>query len=231
MRNKYHNYNPHPVKKIGGHDSEIWENYGPAAEKLRKEAEKRKKQGRVLVVFDLYPGVRKAEILKLAVSMGADHILDMESCRKSEEERLKEFEDYITDDRVFGILCHKKLKDFYDSEKLEAMKKEVEVSNGMTVLVGMGAGLIAQGDLYVYCDITRWEIQLRYRAGMGNWNLSNGDAPILTKYKIGFFIEWRLADRYKKERYETFDYVLETEEKDHPKLVTGEAFRMDSGSL
>ena len=126
MRNKYHNYDPHPVKKIGGHDSEIWENYGPAAEKLRKEAEKRKKQGRVLVVFDLYPGVRKEEVLKLAASLGADHILDMESCRKSEEERLKEFEDYITDDRVFGILCHKKLKDFYDSEKLEAMKKEVE---------------------------------------------------------------------------------------------------------
>ena len=68
----------------------------------------------------------------------------------------------------------------------------------MTVLVGMGAGLIARGDLYVYCDITRWEIQLRYRAGMGNWNLSNADAPTLTKYKIGFFIEWRLADRYKK---------------------------------
>ena len=212
MRNKYHNYNPHPVKKIGGHDSEIWENYGPAAEELRKEAEKRKKQGRVLVIFDLYPGVRKEEVLKLAASLGADHILDMETCRKSEEERLKEFEDYITDDRVFGVICHKKLKDFYDSEKLEAMKKEVEASDGMTILVGMGAGLIAQGDLYVYCDITRWEIQLRYRAGMGNWNLSNGDAPILTKYKIGFFIEWRLADRYKKERYDTFDYVLETEE-------------------
>ena len=53
MRNKYYNYNPHPVKKIGGHDSEIWENYDSAAEELRKEAEKRKKQGRVLVVFDL----------------------------------------------------------------------------------------------------------------------------------------------------------------------------------
>lgn len=123
MRNKYHNYDPHPVKKIEGHNSEIWENYDSAAEELRKEAEKRKKQGRVLVVFDLYPGVRKEEVLKLAASLGADHILDMETCRKSEEERLKEFEDYITDDRVFGILCHKKLKDFYDSEKLEAMKK------------------------------------------------------------------------------------------------------------
>ena len=106
MRNKYHNYDPHPVKKIEGHNSEIWENYDSAAEELRKEAEKRKKQGRVLVVFDLYPGVRKEEVLKLAASLGADHILDMESCRKSEEERLKEFEDYITDDRVFGILCH-----------------------------------------------------------------------------------------------------------------------------
>lgn len=52
MRNKYHNYDPHPVKKIEGHNSEIWENYDSAAEELRKEAEKRKKQGRVLVVFD-----------------------------------------------------------------------------------------------------------------------------------------------------------------------------------
>ena len=42
MRNKYHNYDPHPVKKIEGHNSEIWENYDSAAEELRKEAEKRK---------------------------------------------------------------------------------------------------------------------------------------------------------------------------------------------
>lgn len=44
-----------------------------------KKQEKRKKQGRVLVVFDLYPGVRKEEVLKLAASLGADHILDMET--------------------------------------------------------------------------------------------------------------------------------------------------------
>ena len=42
MKNKYHNYDPHPVKKIEGHNSEIWENDGPVAEELRKEAEKRK---------------------------------------------------------------------------------------------------------------------------------------------------------------------------------------------
>lgn len=94
MRNKYHNYDPHPVKKIEGHDSEIWENGTSVAGELRRAAEERKKQGRVLVVFDLYPGVRKEEILTLASKMGADHVLDMEDCRKTEEERLQEFGDY-----------------------------------------------------------------------------------------------------------------------------------------
>lgn len=95
--------------------------------RLRRNSEKKQKREKNRAAFSwslIYTrGVRKEEVLKLAASLGADHILDMETCRKSEEERLKEFGDYITDDRVFGILCHKKLKDFYDSEKLEAMKK------------------------------------------------------------------------------------------------------------
>ena len=84
---------------------------------------------------------------------------------------------------------------------------------------------IAKADLLVYCDLTRWEIQLRYRAGMANWHSTNCDDPILTKYKRGFFIEWRLADRYKKERYERFSYLLDTEKENMPVLATGNAFR------
>ena len=60
---------------------------------------------------------------------------------------------------------------------------------------------------------------------MPNWHRSNQDAPNLTKIKCGFFIEWRLADRYKAERYEDFDYILETEKSDCPKMITGNAFR------
>ncbi len=93
------------------------------------------------------------------------------------------------------------------------------------VIAGVGAGLLRECDITVYCDITRWEVQLRYREGMPNWHCTNYDAPNLEKYKRGFFIEWRLADRYKKERFESFDYILETEEKGNPKLITGEAFR------
>ena len=34
-------------------------------------------------------------------------IFDIEDCAKDEETLLREFNDYITDDRVFGIMCHK----------------------------------------------------------------------------------------------------------------------------
>lgn len=93
------------------------------------------------------------------------------------------------------------------------------------MIVGTATELLAEADLLVYCDLTRWEIQLRYRSGMPNWHSTNYNDPILTKYKRGFFIEWRLADRYKKERYEKFTYLLDTEKENAPVLTTGNAFR------
>ena len=65
---------------------------------------------------------------------------------------------------------------------------------------------------------------MRYRKGMSNWNVENSDAPILTKYKRGFFVEWRMADRHKVANYKNFDYVLDTNVANEPKLVSGEAF-------
>lgn len=88
------------------------------------------------------------------------------------------------------------------------------------MIVGTAAELLTEADLLVYCDLTRWEVQLRYRSGMPNWHSTNYNDPILTKYKRGFFIEWRLADRYKKERYEKFTYLLDTEKENAPVLTT-----------
>ena len=46
-------------------------------------------------------------------------------------------------------------------------------------------------------DITRWEIQLRYRRGFSNWRTAKTDLPKNEKYKRGYFAEWRWADRIK----------------------------------
>ena len=203
-------------------------------EELKRAVQEKQKEKKTCILsFDLYPGVRKEEMMELANALQPDRIFDIEDCAKDEETLLREFKDYITDDRVFGIMCHKTIDTWFESEKLETVKKAIETeraeekdtNGGLIVIVGTAAELLTEADLLVYCDLTRWEVQLRYRSGMPNWHSTNYNDPILTKYKRGFFIEWRLADRYKKERYEKFTYLLDTEKENAPVLTTGNAFR------
>lgn len=162
----------------------------------------------------------------LGKSLAPCRLFDMEEYAKSEELLNQEFQDFITDDRVFGVLCHKTMDTLFDREKLRQALEELEqIEEGLVVIAGVGTGFLYAGDISVHCSVTRWEIQLRYRSGMPNWHCTNGEAPVLTKYKRGFFIEWRLADRYKKARYDAFDYFLDSDEPGNPKMVTGEAYR------
>ena len=234
LKKKYGNYELHPQMKITGYENEIWDEKKEIIEELKRAVQEKQKEKKTCILsFDLYPGVRKEEMMELANALQPDRIFDIEDCAKDEETLLREFNDYITDDRVFGIMCHKAIDTWFESEKLETMKKAIETeraeekdtNGGLIVIVGTATELLAEADVLVYCDLTRWEIQLRYRSGMPNWHSTNYNDPILTKYKRGFFIEWRLADRYKKERYEKFTYLLDTEKENAPVLTTGNAFR------
>ena len=224
---KYHNYELHPVKRIDGFDEQAWEGAEAIGQILRERVlaalEEKKK---AVVCFDMYPGVNKEEIRNLAKMLKPLHIFDMEDYAKTEDEINETFADYITDDRVFGMMCHKKIEAFFEAEKLEQAEKSLEaIPRGCVVVMGMGAGILTEPDIYIYCNLTRWEIQLRYRKGMPNWHCTNTEAPILAKYKKGFFVEWRLADRHKRDRYERFDFMMDTEKEGHPKMITGDAFR------
>ncbi len=224
----YNNYDFTPVTKISGFDSHAFGNMEDIIVELNSAVLRKKSQDnkeRIVVSFDLYPGVRKEDIWRIAAKLQADAIMDIEKAAKSEAERMEEFKDFITDDRVFGVICHKKPELLYDANKRERLAREIEKKQGVIIIIGFATELFAEADIHIYCDISRWEIQLRYRKGMGNWNLSNSSAPLLTKYKIGYFIEWRLADRYKKENFDSMDYVIDANTENSPKMVTGEAFR------
>lgn len=226
LAEKYNNYDLHPHKIISGYDDQAWENAFVVDELKRKTQELMKKQKKVVLCLDFYPGISREDMSRLALTLCPVSIVDTEDCAKTEVELEQEFREYMTEDRVFGILCHKPLSDFFVPNKLiQAAAKVEAVSEGLVVIMGVGADLIYKADIYIYCNLTRWEIQMRYRKGMPNWHCNNGDAPVLEKYKRGFFIEWRLADRYKKERYDRFDYMLESEETGSIRLITGEAFR------
>ena len=47
---------------------------------------------------------------------------------------------------------------------------------------------------------------------------------ILKKYKRGYFIEWRIADKHKAERFNCFDYVVDTNVANDPKMISRYTF-------
>ena len=70
------------------------------------------------------------------------------------------------------------------------------------MLIGWGAALVPiRRSTLVLADLARWEIQQRQRRGAPNWRCDNGGEDVLRKYKRGFFVEWRVADRHKRELF------------------------------
>lgn len=219
---KYGNYDLLPYTKIKGYDNHAVKGYDDIILRLKEEIS----HGKRIFVCDFYPGVDKEEVLNHLSLLNPALVIESEDCAFDEEELNELFQDYLTDDRVFGFMCHKKLENCFVEEKLHAARKKIEETvQGIVLVIGVGASLITQGDVYLYFDMARWEIQLRYRRGMPNWKCTNYDAPALTKNKRGFFVEWRLADKHKRQRFEDFDYVVDTNKKENPKMITGEAFR------
>lgn len=225
MRKKYsiyNNYDLSPYKEIGGFNDQAFEGY----ESILSEIRRLKSSGKHVFVFDLYPGADQEELVGQLRQLNPALLIKAEECTYDSGKITEIFEDCLTEDRVFGVLTHKKLEDCFEPSKLSKAQTVIAETPGELVfVVGVGAGLITLGDVYFYFDLSRWEIQLRYRKGMPNWRCDNGGEPILSKYKRGYFVEWRIADKHKKVHFEDFDYVVDTNIPGQPKMITGNAFR------
>ncbi|MGL4344997.1 MAG: class I mannose-6-phosphate isomerase [Cellulosilyticaceae bacterium] len=214
-------YDKYPEVKVVGYDTHALTGY----EAIREEIGcKISGLNKAIVVVDCYPGVDEAEVLAGLSDLRFTEVIDANQCALQGEALTAAIDEYLTEDRVFGVLTTKKLEDIFVEELISEAKNRIEAATGHVLVYGVGAGLITTGDVYIYADMARWEIQMRYRKGMSNWNVSNGDAPILTKYKRGFFVEWRMADRHKVAHFGKFDYVLDTNAANEPKMITAEAF-------
>ena len=184
-------------------------------------------RARAVLVVDTYPGVNDAELLpELESRLRPVLTVRTIDLKKPEPQLLGMIDRNLTEDRIFGVLSCHRLEEFFDAEQLAGARGRVgSQSDGLVLIYGVGAELVAQGDLVVYADLARWEIQLRYRRGTGNWGADNGQEDFFRKYKRGFFVEWRAADRHKFEIFERVDFFLDTHVAAAPKLVEGRAVR------
>jgi len=136
---------------------------------------------------------------------------------------------HLGDDRVFGRMNGLTLEDWFDPELSQIMRQQIAEAavHGSVLVIGTGAAVLApERNMLVYADMARWEVQLRYRrCEVGNLGCDNREATFAEKYKCGFFVEWRAADRLKKLLLPEADFLLDTNDAATPKMIGGTAFR------
>lgn len=222
MRKIPRNYDKYPETIVYGYDNHAFSGYSSIVSEIKRQLADRK---RAVIVLDFYPGVSEYEILNGFAGLNYTKAFCVDSCTYDNKTYEAMIQDNLTDDLVFGVLTTKKLSDYFVREKTAELRSAIEkIQSGIILVYGVGASLITKGDLLIYCDLTRWEIQKRYKKGMPNYKGSNTDDPHYSKYKRGYFVDWRLADRHKKKLFDEFDYVLDTNVPDDPKMITGKAF-------
>ena len=224
--NRTPNYDKYPEIKIKGHFGAAWPNYEAFLPMLRQKLNLQASNKQVLVI-DCYHGVRLDEIEKgLLGPLSPSVIIRSDDAKLPENIIGKKLERNITDDRVFGVLSTHKLTEFFDLGRLDDLRSQAAAGHGLVAIIGVGASLVAKGDILIYADMPRWELQQRFRKKeLDNWGAGNFDEDILRKYKRGYFIEWRVFDRHKRDIYADVDFFLDTTLQDTGKAVTGAALR------
>lgn len=187
--------------------SEIWEQLSRAARTSAGTSHS------PTIVIDTYPGVDlHALAAEVQTALPNFAVVDFEERAALPIEAIDTLIGRnLTDDRVFGVLSTFTLDEFYDPSRVATLCQEIASSAHPTVILGWGAALaVPNADAVVLADLARWEIQQRQRAGAPNWRCNNGGDDILRKYKRGFFVEWRVADRHKRTLFERIDFILDT---------------------
>lgn len=209
------NYDKYPSTKV---DGTIWLGW----KDIRSEL-----SGRKLLAVDFYTGVMEEEVIEAFDPLGAELVINTRDLLKPEAEIRRMTERFMTDDVLFGYVTNMQLRDYFQPEKVEQARWQIEQAQGNVLVVGTGATWVMQGmdATVVYADMARWEIQQRFRARkVKALGVDNRDEAISLQYKRGYFNDWRVCDKYKNEIFYQIDYWLDTHQSDIPKMIGGGTF-------
>ena len=211
------NYDKYPSTKISGM---ILHGWNDVSKKLKDCLD----HTSVLAV-DLYTGVHEDEMLEVLHNLFPTLIIDMRNLMKPEAEIKAMTKRLMTDDVLFGYVTNLSLIDYFDSEKLEAARRQIAQTD-QVIVMGAGASLVVPADAtLVYVDMARWEIQQRFRAHeVKALGIDNSLDAVSLQYKRGYFNDWRILDRYKNELFDRVDYWLDTNVKGDPKMIDRQTF-------
>ena len=218
------NYEKHPCFKVTESSAEVWVDWRVILDRLKAATAK---NGCILAV-ECYPGAFEKQI-SAAIEQGLRPAKVLHTAEFLKNPRVIDqmLQGVLGDDPVFGRMNDTVLQQFFDDAALsQARQKASQWSDGLLVVIGVGATLIApKPRVLVYADMARWEIQGRQRRNeIANFGTDNFNESPSLKYKRSFFVDWRAADRLKIELLPRIDFYLDTNGP-IPKMVSGRAVR------
>ena len=169
------------------------------------------------VAIETYQGVDIDLFIDNIRSRSDLFVLDSRTLMKPAEAIRQMIHPDLGDDALFGFMTRLRLPDYFPHPLPLPRAPE-----GKRLLVlGPGALLLLPGaETRVYADMPRWEIQMRQRQGLcdglGLQNRAAGPKPL---YKQGYFVDWRVLDRHKKQVLPGCHYYLESVVSQKPHLL------------
>ena len=178
-----------------------------------------------VVAVDYYQGVLEESVTEALVNgLEPNLVINTRDLMWSEQKIKTMVYPDVTDDRIFGYMTRLTIDAYFDPEKVANARKEIAAATGLVLIVGSGAAFAyTTPDILVYADMARWEAQLRMRTHeVDNLGVRNRDtADWMLLYKQGFFVDWRVLDRWKKKLMRRWDYLLDTNNRNEAKMVSG----------
>ncbi len=200
-----------------------WENIANHIINDLKKIENSKK----VVVLEYYHGVNDKEINDEFIKiLKPDLHLDATSALLPDNEIEKMVFPDVTDDRIFGFMTRLNLENFFDPNKISNLNEIIDRTVGLVLITGIGALILRKNwDILIYADMARWEIQQRMRRNeVNNIGINNKELDINSLYKQAYFVDWRVCDKQKKKTMKKWDYVLDTNTKFLPKMISGKTY-------
>ena len=218
------NYDKAPVVPVSGSRDGCDVGWQEITARLTASVKESVRPGRFVVCVECYPGCFEAEIERELV--GALHpqcVVRAQDCYLPEAAIQSLCARDLGDDPVFAFLGKYELSEFLDQAEQAKQRTRLIQASGLVLVIGTGATLLAEKwDLLIYCDMARWEIQQRQRSGeITNLGLQNCTERPQAKYKRAYFVDWRVADRLKKSLLPRIDFLLDTNQRDLPKMIAG----------
>jgi hypothetical protein len=221
---RHSNYDKHPRVTVDTSSSETWVGWRAIVDRLKVIAARNS----CVLCVDCYPGAFERSIRQaLEEGLRPAAVIYTPELLKAPVDIDQMLEGVLGNDPVFGQMNEISLQEFFEPSKLHsACERSATWQKGLLLVVGVGASLVTpKPDFLVYADMARWEIQGRQRrneiANLGSENFE--EIPSL-KYKRAFFVDWRAADRVKRDLLTKIGFFLDTNSST-PKLVTGRAIR------